>query len=53
MDGQASTGTRGMQWQSELKVQYPGLHIESCPIGPYVGTYTGSKEIGLIWSPKL
>jgi hypothetical protein len=31
---QASTGTRGMQWQSELKVQYPGLHIESCPIGP-------------------
>mgnify|MGYP000411719820 CR=1 FL=1 len=53
LDGQASTGTRGMQWQSELKVQYPGLHVESCPIGPYVGTYTGSKAIGLIWSPKL
>lgn len=49
----ADDADRSMQWQSELKVQYSGLHVESCPIGPYVGTYTGSKAIGLIWSPKL
>ncbi|MCQ9196270.1 DegV family protein [Pediococcus pentosaceus] len=44
---------RSMQWQSTLKAKYPGMQVESRQIGPYVGTYTGSKAIGLIWSPKL
>jgi DegV family protein with EDD domain len=44
---------RSMKWQSELKVRYPQMQVDACTIGPYVGTYTGSKAIGLIWSPKL
>lgn len=49
----ANDPDRSMKWQSELSTKYPKMQVSACHIGPYVATYTGSKAIGLIWSPKL
>lgn len=49
----ANDRDRNMQWQTHLAERFPDLILESGEIGPYMGTYTGGKSVGLVWSEQI
>ena len=44
---------QALEWMEKLKMDFPEIHFDSCPLGATIGVHAGENTLGISWFKQL